>query len=243
VIDAVRRQRTYYARTAAHYDDMHVDDHDEHGLALRHIAGYLDIIQADSVLDTGCGTGRAIHFLKQRFPELRVHGNDPSAELLAASGLPSDVIDCVGSEQLPYPDGSFDAVVECGVLHHVAEPSRIVGEMLRVARKAVFLSDSNIYGQGKPIARVAKLALASVGALDAVNWIRRGGKRWYYSDGDGVAYSYSVFDSYKQLARACDRVVAIPLTGSGRTALLGSSTVLLCGFKSLPTGLGSQAAD
>jgi len=234
-VDAEREQRAYYARTASQYNDMHVDDVDEHGLALHHIAGYLKIIQAESVLDTGCGTGRAMHFLRDRFPEMHFRGNDPSAELLAASGLPSDLIDCVGSEQLPYPDRSFDAVVETGVLHHVAEPERVVAEMLRVARKAVFLSDTNIYGAGHPAARVIKLALSTVGLLDTVNRLRRRGKRWYYSDGDGVAYSYSVFDSYRQLARTCDRVIAIPLTGTGRVALLGSPHVLLCGFMSPDT--------
>jgi SAM-dependent methyltransferase len=167
----------------------------------------------------------------KRFPDMRVHGNDRSPELLAASGLPDELLDCVSSEELPYADGSFDAVLECGVLHHVERPERVVAEMLRVARKAVFLSDSNIYGLGRMPARVAKLALARIGLLDAVNRARRGGKRWYYSEGDGVAYSYSVFDSYRQIADACERVVAIPLTGSGRSALLGSPHVLLCGFK------------
>jgi ubiquinone/menaquinone biosynthesis C-methylase UbiE len=229
--DAERAQLAYYARTAAQYEHVHVHEHDEHSLALEHIAAYLELIRAESVLDTGCGTGRALRFLMRRFPELRVHGNDRSPELLAASGLPSELVDCVSSEELPYDDGSFDAVVECGVLHHVERPERVVAEMLRVARKAVFLSDSNIYGQGRMPARVAKLVLANVRLLDAVNWVRRGGKRWYYSDGDGVAYSYSVFDSYRQIAAACERVVALPLTGTGRSALLGSPNVLLCGFK------------
>ena len=229
---AVSEQRAYYARTADRYDDMHVHARDEHALALQYIAEFLDIVAAESVLDTGCGTGRGIRFLQKRFPEMRIRGNDPSADLLTASQLPSDLLDCVGSEQLPYDDGSVDAVLELGVLHHVAEPDAIVSEMLRVARKAVFLSDTNIYGQGRPSARVLKLALATVGVLDGINWIRRGGKSWYFSEGDGIAYSYSVFDSYRQLARECERVIAIPLTGTGRSALFGSPHVLLCGFKS-----------
>jgi ubiquinone/menaquinone biosynthesis C-methylase UbiE len=52
---------------------------------------------------------------------------------------------------------SIDAAFECGVLHHVAEPSHVVGEMMRVARKAIFLSDSNRFGQGRLIARILKL--------------------------------------------------------------------------------------
>jgi hypothetical protein len=92
--DAEPTQLAYYARTAAGYDDAHVHDDDEHAIALHHIAGDLEVLKADSVLDTGC-----------------------------------------------------------------------------------------------------------------------------------------VFDSYRQVADACERVVAVPLTGSGRSALLGSPHVLLCGFK------------
>jgi hypothetical protein len=63
-------------------------------------------------------------------------------------------------------------------------------------------------------ARVAELALARLHLLDAVNRARRGGRRWYHTEGDGVAYSYSVFDSYRQVADACER---------GRDPRMGSS--------------------
>lgn len=223
-------QNDYYAKTADSYNRMHGTDAEQE-LALRHIATYLDRIHATSVLDTGCGTGRGLHFLRNRFPAVRLRGNDTSAEMLAASGLPADMLDQVTSETLPYANSSFDAVIELGVLHHVANPHKVVAEMLRVARLAVFLSDSNIYGRGAGVAGVAKLALAAVGLLRPLNWVRRGGNHYFVSHGDGVAYSYSVFDSYAQIARSCRQVLAIPLSGSGRSALFGSPHVLLCGFK------------
>ena len=40
--------------------------------------------------------------------------------------------------ELPFEDEAFDAVFECGVLHHVAEPGRVVGEMVRVAKRRFF---------------------------------------------------------------------------------------------------------
>jgi hypothetical protein len=35
-----------------------------------------------------------------------------------------------------------------GALHHVARPGQVVADMLRVGAKAVFISDSNSFGQG-----------------------------------------------------------------------------------------------
>ena len=57
-----KRQRAYYADTADRYEADHVHDGDEHYFALQHIAFYLKWIDAHSVLDTGCGTGRATDF-------------------------------------------------------------------------------------------------------------------------------------------------------------------------------------
>ncbi len=172
-------QRAYYAATAERYEADHMHDGDEHDLALRHIAFYLEWISARSVLDTGCGTGRALRFLREALPNASVRGNDPSPELLAIAvrdhGVPAEVLDCCSSDRLPYEDSSFDAVVATGVLHHVADPGKVVAEMLRVARLAVFISDSNIYGQGGRISSLVKRLLASAHLLRPVNWVRRGG--------------------------------------------------------------------
>ena len=96
---------------------------------------------------------------------------------------------------LPYENAAFDVAVETAVLHHVAEPDRVIAEMLRVSRQAIFISDSNCYALGGLGARLAKLGLARAGALERVNRLRRGGHDWYYTAGDGVGWSYSVYDS------------------------------------------------
>jgi len=216
-----KRQRAYYADTAEWYDARHVQDGDEHYFALRHIAFYLKWIDARSVLDTGCGTGRALRFLRESLPHASIRGNDPSDELLGIAmrdhGVPADALDCCQSERLPYADASFDAVVATGVLHHVAEPEKVVAEMLRVARFAVFISDSNIYGQGGRVARRVKRVLASAHLLRSFNWARRGGHNWFYSPGDGIAYSYSVYDSIPQLRKYCPSILVIPTHPLGMT--------------------------
>ena len=42
----VETQRSYYATTAAAYDDMHVSEHDEHGLALHFLAALIEFRRA-----------------------------------------------------------------------------------------------------------------------------------------------------------------------------------------------------
>ncbi len=234
---AILAQRRYYGATADRYDDWHTAGEDEHRVALRHAAAYLQRMSARSVLDTGCGTGRAMRFLADSVPGLQVHGNDPSAELLevahARHGIPRAALTCSTSDALPFGDGAFDAVIETGVLHHVPRPDAIVAEMLRVARLAVFISDSNMYGHGSLLSRLVKLGLRRLGLLTSVNRLRRGGHSWYYSERDGIAWSYSVFDSRAALRAACDSVLVLPTAPDTAAAmpLLESSHCLLCGFK------------
>jgi hypothetical protein len=103
--------------------------------------------------------------------------------------------------------------------------------MLRVARRAVFISDANVYGQGSVPARLVKLGLARTGMLRAVSRLRRGGNEWYASDEDGIAWSYSVYDSRKLVAAACQAVDIVPTAGGTRFPLLRSTHCLLCGIK------------
>lgn len=151
-------QRAYYAATAGQYDAMHVRDDDEHGFALAFLIGCLGHFGFGSVLDLGSGTGRALVKIKAACPTVRAVGVEPSAELRTAGhakGLSAtDLIDG-DAQDLAFQDGSFDVVCEFGALHHMPDPGRAVSEMLRVARRAIFISDVNNFGQGRPAARLA----------------------------------------------------------------------------------------
>jgi ubiquinone/menaquinone biosynthesis C-methylase UbiE len=238
-LHAQRRLLDYYERTAPSYDMRHTAERDEHSFALEHILMYLRWIGARSVLDSGCGTGRAIRFLRERAPDLELWGNDPSSELLEIAskehGVPEAALTCAPSESLPYETGAFDAVVATGVLHHVADPERLVTEFLRVSRKAVFISDANIFGQGPIGVRILKLLLARIHLLRPLNWIRRGGHHWHYSEGDGLGYSFSAFDVVPLLGGECGQILVLPTTLHTRrltgVALLSTPHVLICAFK------------
>lgn len=84
------------------------------------------------ILDAGCGTGGTLSAL-EGLGEL--WGCDISAdalELCGTRGL-TQLREC-GVEQLDFEDESFDVVVSCDVLEHVAEHETAMAEMARVLR-------------------------------------------------------------------------------------------------------------
>ncbi len=248
--DATALQRTYYETTADQYSSMHVHSGDEHHRALQHIVGFFDLLGVESVLDVGAGTGRAASFIRCERPDITVVAAEPVAALLEQGRREGryDGVGCTRSSGylLPFSDGSVDAVCEAGVLHHVADPAAVVGEMLRVARKAVFLSDNNRFGQGSMLAGMVKLAMWKTRMWKPFIALRSRGRGYYVTEGDGVAYSYSVYDTFGQLAAWADRLVAID-TGPPKQAsswvhpLLTSQHVLLAALRERAAAASSSA--
>jgi len=233
-------QQEYYERTAHLYDAEHVREGDEHYVALKHMSGLFELVGISSVLDVGCGTGRGMKYFLQQKPGITVHGVEPVAALIdqavKAGFVPADLITEGFGEALPFADGSFDAVFECGMLHHVKEPNRVVREMMRVSRKAVFLSDENRFAHGSMFSRWAKLLLCKAGVFGAAYRLKTLGKGYRFSEGDGLAYSYSVFDSFGIVSEWADRVIVVPTDDvvMGKSLfhpLLTSFHVLLCAVR------------
>jgi ubiquinone/menaquinone biosynthesis C-methylase UbiE len=236
---AVEIQRKYYANTAGRYDSMHAGEGASDPSIFMFVHSMLRMLDVKSVLDVGTATGTAILGLKEAFPRTLVCGVEPVATLLeqaVRSGVPRGALVCAMGEALPFPDGAFDAVCEFAVLHHAENPASVVKEMLRVARRAVFICDSNRFGQGSRMARLTKLVIYKSGLWGLFNYLRTRGKRYMITEGDGLAYSYSVYDSFELVARWADRVILVP-TGSGGKArswfhpLLNSAGVLVCAIK------------
>lgn len=195
-------QRGYYARTSSSYETWHVGERDEHSLALSVLEALIGHYQFHSALDVGAGTGRAVVRLREHLPGLRCVGVEPVAELRAIGyrkGLPSEALIPGDAMSLPFRDGEFEIVSEFGMLHHVPDPERAVAEMFRVASKGVFISDSNNFGQGSFLARVAKNILRVGFLWPLADFLKTRGRGFTVSDGDGLAYSYSVFNNQTQI--------------------------------------------
>ncbi|GAC1630581.1 MAG: hypothetical protein NVS9B14_01350 [Candidatus Acidiferrum sp.] len=212
--EAVATQRRYYADTAATYEKMHAHECAGDAFNWKFISAMLQIVDVQSVLDVGTATGYRVHEIRSTFPEAFVCGVEP-VDALIGIGRRNDVL-ASGSLirgsglALPFADRSFDAVCEFAVLHHVPDPRAAVMEMLRVARKAVVLSDCNRFGQGNLLARLAKLAMCKTGTWRWYDLLRTRGKGYRVTDGDGVSYSYSIYDSFNLLSDWADRVIVIP---------------------------------
>ena len=92
------------------------------------------------VLDLGTGTARIPIELCQRLSAVSVRGVDAAQHMLAlahrnvfAAVLQTRIaLESVDVKQLPYPTGSFAAVVSNSLVHHIPEPELIFREAMRV---------------------------------------------------------------------------------------------------------------
>src|SRR6185436_19248753 len=96
--------------------------------------------------------------------------------------------------QLAFADGSFDCVCAFGILHHIRRPRVALREMLRVARKAIFVSDLNNFGCGSVLQRAISQTINALGLWRVFQFLITRGKGYKFSEGDGVHYSYSIYN-------------------------------------------------
>ncbi|HEC63610.1 MAG TPA: class I SAM-dependent methyltransferase [Candidatus Acetothermia bacterium] len=130
---------------------------------VRRFAAFLAKMGARRVLDLGCGAGRHLVFLAREGFE--VHGLDASAEALKISrsrlrkeNLSATLVRA-DMRNIPYPDGTFDAVIAIASLYHgtLADLRQTLAEIQRVLRPGgmallEFKSKRSFrYGRGKKI--------------------------------------------------------------------------------------------
>ena len=103
-----------------------------HNRRIRVLSGHLAelIPQAAQVLDVGAGDGMLAHTIRQRRPDIEVKGIDVLVR--ADTHVPVEAFD---GTHIPYDDASFDFVMFVDVLHHADDPSHLLREAVRVARK------------------------------------------------------------------------------------------------------------
>lgn len=87
------------------------------------------------VIDLGCGSGVFTELLqRQGFDAV---GLDISPRLIARGRATYPGVEFLEGdvEHLPFADGSLDGVLLSGLLHHLPDPRRCVGEVFRVLKK------------------------------------------------------------------------------------------------------------
>ncbi len=236
-IQAIKQE--YYAGNVKDFDGMHIWPGDEHYISLTHISNLMRTINVKSILDIGAGTGRGLLYMKEHFPDVKAHGLEPSPDMRAKAiekGVLPEQITQGRGEKIPFPDGSFDATCEFGVLHHIQHPEIALKEMMRVSKKAVFISDGNRFGHGSVPSRWLKLFLYKTGLFPMARWVQTRGKLYNVDESDGLTFSFSVYDMLPLLSEWADRIYLFPSgpekpTKSIFHPLMTSSIMLLAAVK------------
>jgi len=117
------------------------------------------VVPGQRVLDIGCGTGSVTLLVARLHPEADVVGLDPDPKALerarrkAARASLEVRFDRGFSDQLPYPDATFDRVFSSFMFHHLGndEQSKTLSEVRRVLRPggSLHLIDFDWQHQGK----------------------------------------------------------------------------------------------
>lgn len=109
----------------------------------RHVAAYslcAPLLPPGKVLDVGCGVGHSFELLAPR----QTVGLDRDPDVLVGQQRETRVGDM---RALPFPDGSFGAVLSVQALEHVPDPERAVAEAARVLEPggvAVFVTPNRL---------------------------------------------------------------------------------------------------
>jgi ubiquinone/menaquinone biosynthesis C-methylase UbiE len=91
------------------------------------------------VLEIGAGSGSVAQQLLSRNPNLAWVAIDIDPHMTRAAGtrllgFPNASVQTADATAMPFPDGSFDSVVSCLMLHHIIDWERAVAEVARVLR-------------------------------------------------------------------------------------------------------------
>jgi ubiquinone/menaquinone biosynthesis C-methylase UbiE len=241
----IKTQEEFYRLTAGDYDEMHNNGEFGNKMVSLHFINLLrELIGAESILDVGCGTGASLFYFLQNKKELKkIIGIEPYSSMIDVAlrkGISPNMIIQGRGEKIFFPDKSFDVVFELDVLHHARKSKEVVLEMARVAKKAVFLADGNRFAQGSLLIRVIKLLIYKMGFWPLANLLKTGLRGYSIKKGDGLVYSYSVFDSINLFSKMGWKVFLIPtdffekgnkVFRTWMRPLLTSEHVLLCAFR------------
>lgn len=81
------------------------------------------------------------------------------------------------------------------------------------------------------MARAVKQIINLLGLWKVADRIKTRGKEYTISEGDGLAYSYSVYNNYRQIRRMCSRAQLLNTSDAGINHYRTAGHVALLGIK------------
>ena len=146
--------RAFFAERAARWDVRFSED----GPQYERAATEVPLGRGATVLDAGCGTGRALPYLRAAVGEQgRLIAVDVTPEMLdvarpAASATGAALL-LADAMALPLRDGSVDAVFAAGLVPHLDDVTAGLRELARVARPRAVLAVFHPVGRATLAAR------------------------------------------------------------------------------------------
>jgi ubiquinone/menaquinone biosynthesis C-methylase UbiE len=102
------------------------------------MAALLELPRGARILELGCGPGGTLSSVARLLAPSRLAGIDidrellaRAAERLAEAGAAAELV-CGDARALPFPDASFEIVLDFGTLYHIARSADALAEAARV---------------------------------------------------------------------------------------------------------------
>lgn len=163
VMDSDEEARDYDAMDHAGVNRVFVDD-------------FLALWDGRSpLLDVGTGTAQIPIELCRRAPGAEITAIDLAEHMLAVgrdnvrrAGLEGHVrLECRDAKDLPYPAGSFTAVLSNSIAHHIPDPGRVLSEMARVTASGGLLFVRDLVRPDDEAALARLVDIYAAGANDS----------------------------------------------------------------------------
>lgn len=107
------------------------------------------------ILEIGCGKGETTRILMERFPDATIVATDVDAAAIASAKTgvtePRVTFAVADATRLPFPDASFELVIELNSFHHVGRWMNAIAECARVTVPdgAFAAMDENVAAWGR----------------------------------------------------------------------------------------------